>query len=1700
MPRTPDRFPGEREDEGVILRDQGPAGLNNGDPTVEGGVRYVTDQFRLRDGFGVYNGRPIFVSPSAAPTVTDDATAGHGVGMFWLRVSTGVIYVCQDSTNGAAVWTSVVRNGDKGDITVSGDGTSWSVDNDVITNAKAANVPSPSLKGRTTASAGDPEDLSPVNSTSNTWNTATGGSISVERAALTGDVTAPANSNTTAIAPGVIVDADVNAAAAIALTKTGALTGDVTKVSGSDVTAIAPGVIVDADVNASAAIALTKLAAQAANSIVANPTGSSAAPTALAVAADSIPARVGGNLVSHPLATLSGAGLTYAAGVVDVGGSTSIVVGASDLQRAALTGDVTAAQNSNATTIANNAVSNAKLADMAAATIKGRALGAGTGDPQDLTGQEVGSLARFGVSQAPAAIAPGTVNDFALSAATNLLFIDVSGAGDLLFTGFAHGTSNAGARFTLIKVGLDGRIILKDNNAGSSAINRIWTPGSVDYVLTGFNDAVSLVHNGTRWYPESNEITNARLVDIATAKLKGRTTAGTGDVEDLTLADSTSVTWNAATGGAISVERAALTGDVTSPANSNSTTIANDVVGNAKLANVGPGTVKGLQIDAGGSGDPVDLTGAEQGENIRFNTVVTDTTSSGVQATYAVDAITTMVRCNTAASVEVRGISIPTDQGQRITFHREPNSTGVWTFRHNTGGGLTQQQLFLSNEQDQVLGEGQSIVLEYTINRWRHIGGTTNTLSDGDKGDITLSGLGAVWTIDNDVVANAKAANMGANTVKANPTGATADPQDLAISADSLLARVGGDLVSHPWATVAGAGLTYSAGALAVGAGAGITVNANDITWTGITVLANGAGPVLWTAFDFDDTATIDFAFANNGSGQLNIAASVIDDSIANAKLANMAEATVKGRPSGSGTGDPQDLTPTQVAAIIDGEAITWSALQTLGGGAAFSGLQTETVSGTVDITLAAGATRLLLNSTGDFVLNSLTGAAVGGRMVFVEHVRASGTGMGRVVHQSGTAPANASFLLPDSVDYPLSHRHAMVVVARDGAWRQVGATPSRWAAAVELEETGNGPFNDYAIGTATHLTGSGATGVFTGIAGADHPGRILVVSHQGAGYTELQHNSPSSAVNSRFFNGLLGKNLRLSDNETAYYMALDVTGGASITYRWLLLSPSFPFATASDNAAGDALVHNGTNWVTATGGNSANVVLRGDASFGTLPRAALAQSAVQTSSPAAGTFHNVVINSTTQVYDVTPTGDVIITGFAVNGGGVAGNTGFGFYLVKNGFTGRVILANNTGSSAGNVIVNSNAVDLVLEHAVDGVYIHYLAGRAQWFTILPKASKLRINSTGAWNTREKWNAIAGGSIALSVSDNASERETNLTIAVSDGDKGDVTVSGSGATWTVDGLYLRTEQTVAGSGPHDVTLTAGVNRLTFSGTDVVVNSITGGTDTGRLVMVYFTGAGVHSVINEGLGGTNSANILNRNDITAYYTLQGSFLIQAIGSSGWRVVADSGSAVLSLPERSTTPAIAAGVGALWMRDTVPSQWMVTDDSLASYPVGFMGDGAVNALTTTNALSFTLATKTFLGNQLVAGVTLKFMGHIQVARGGTATATTVTLEFRVGTSQRFAVTGSLNTTNGYTGQGYIEGYMTVLGAPGGAAPIAVVGNGYHSFLTAALTQIFPTPSIALTAATNGSLTLDVRATFSSSVAGATYTPLAGLIQRVV
>jgi hypothetical protein len=92
------------------------------------------------------------------------------------------------------------------------------------------------------------------------------------------------------------------------------------------------------------------------------------------------------------------------------------------------------------------------------------------------------------------------------------------------------------------------------------------------------------------------------------------------------VGDSTTVTANWATGGAVSFERAALTGDVTASANSNSTTIAAGVVTYAKIQNVSA-TDRILGRSSAGAGVVEEITCTASGR------ALLDDASAGAQVT-----------------------------------------------------------------------------------------------------------------------------------------------------------------------------------------------------------------------------------------------------------------------------------------------------------------------------------------------------------------------------------------------------------------------------------------------------------------------------------------------------------------------------------------------------------------------------------------------------------------------------------------------------------------------------------------------------------------------------------------------------------------------------------------------------------------------------------------------------------------------------------------------------------------------------------------------------------------------------------------------------------------------------------------------------------------------------------------------------------
>lgn len=124
--------------------------------------------------------------------------------------------------NGSA-WDTVTTtpvDGDKGDITLSGGASTYTIDNDVVTFAKMANIATDRLVGRDTASTGDPEALTVGGGIEFT------GSGGIQTSAFTGDVTKSAGGTALTIANGAVTSAklDTNIAISGTLNVTGAFT------------------------------------------------------------------------------------------------------------------------------------------------------------------------------------------------------------------------------------------------------------------------------------------------------------------------------------------------------------------------------------------------------------------------------------------------------------------------------------------------------------------------------------------------------------------------------------------------------------------------------------------------------------------------------------------------------------------------------------------------------------------------------------------------------------------------------------------------------------------------------------------------------------------------------------------------------------------------------------------------------------------------------------------------------------------------------------------------------------------------------------------------------------------------------------------------------------------------------------------------------------------------------------------------------------------------------------------------------------------------------------------------------------------------------------------------------------------------------------------------------------------------------------
>jgi len=371
-----------------------------------------------------------------------------------LTVSGGVEF-----TGGGGIQTSAFT----GDVTKSAGGTAQTIANDAVTFAKMQNIATDRLLGRDTAATGDVEELT------------VGGGVEfsgaggIQRSALTGDVTASAGSNSTTIANDAVTYAKIQNVSATnrILGRATAGAGDVEEITvGGDLTQSGSSFTI-----ANNAVTLAKLQDITSDRLLGRDTTGSGDPEQLTV----------------------GGGVEF--------------TGSGGIQTSAFTGDVTKSAGGTAQTIANDAVTYAKMQNVSAASkLLGRG-DSGSGDPQELTlGTNLSmsgtTLNATGSSQAETIVGAyvtkpqitSNQNNYSLGAGLNFR---LSSDANRNITGFAAGSDGEEKR--LINTG-SFTIVLTNEDSASSAANRLITGTGVKVYLFP-NETATMIYDNTtaRW-------------------------------------------------------------------------------------------------------------------------------------------------------------------------------------------------------------------------------------------------------------------------------------------------------------------------------------------------------------------------------------------------------------------------------------------------------------------------------------------------------------------------------------------------------------------------------------------------------------------------------------------------------------------------------------------------------------------------------------------------------------------------------------------------------------------------------------------------------------------------------------------------------------------------------------------------------------------------------------------------------------------------------------------------------------------------------------------------------------------------------------------------------------------------------------------------------------------------------------------------
>jgi hypothetical protein len=237
-------------------------------------------------------------------------------------------------------------------------------------------------------------------------------------------------------------------------------------------------------------------------------------------------------------------------------------------------------------------------------------------------------------------------------------------------------------------------------------------------------------------------------------------------------------------------------------------------------------------------------------------------------------------------------------------------------------------------------------------------------LADGDRGDITLTGAGSVWTIDNLAVTNAKIAN----------------------STIDLTTKVTGDLPFSSIAQMATSSLIYRK-----------TAGTGDFEVNTLATLKTDLGLTGTNSGDQTITLTSDVT----GSGTGSFAATIANDAVTYAKMQNVSAGNkVLGRITASG--DVEEIACTSAGRALIDDADVAAQRTTLGLGTlatqsgTFSGTSSGTNTGDQTITLTGNVTG---SGTGSFAATIANDAVTYAKM---QNVSATDRLLGRSTAGAG--------------------------------------------------------------------------------------------------------------------------------------------------------------------------------------------------------------------------------------------------------------------------------------------------------------------------------------------------------------------------------------------------------------------------------------------------------------------------------------------------------------------------------------------------------------------------------------------------------------------------------------------------------------------------------------------------------------------------